>query len=154
MNKEWSNRNPIVRNLLNPAFCGEILRVTAKEYAKNTDRNFPYLYSFLVLPIILHEETRKRLPRTTRTYIFAWVEDNQDLFIEFPYRAKNMVKYTKEAIMFLLMYKAINVDENGDIQVTKYQKKNYAGEEYEEYLEIMNKAKMLGGLATKNGTNS
>lgn len=55
-----------------------------------------------------------------------------------------MVKYTKEAIMFLLMYKAIDLDDDGDIQVNGYKKKNYTGEEYEEYIEIMGKAKMLG----------
>lgn len=144
MNNNWNNRNPIVKNLLNPAFCGEVIRVAANEYNTHSENKFPYLYSFLVLPIILHEETRQRLPRTTRTYIFAWVDENEDLLMQFPNRAKNMAKYTRESLCFLIKYNAIEMDKTGNIFVPNYRKTNYSGEEYSEYNDIMKKSKMLG----------
>lgn len=144
MNSNWSNRNQIVKNLLNPAFCGEIIRVVVNEYNKHSDTKFPYLFSFLILPIILHEETRFRLPKTTRTYIFVWVDENEDLFIEFPSRAKNLVKYTKESLLFLLKYNAIEMNTDASINVIPYKKIIFSGEEYSEYQDIMKKSKMLG----------
>ena len=95
MKTSWIERNTIVANLFNPAFCGEIIRATVKEYNKHTNTQFPYAYTFLILPIVLHKATRDRMPRSVRTYFFVWVEKNDDLFFDFAKRTKGMVKYTK-----------------------------------------------------------
>lgn len=80
MKTNWIDRNTIVANLFNPAFCGEIIRVVAMEYNKHTNTKFPFAFSFIVLPILLHKETRDKLPRSVSTYFFVWVENNDYLF--------------------------------------------------------------------------
>ena len=97
MKTTWDERNTIVANLFNPAFCGEIIRIVANSYNKHTINKFPFAFSFIVLPILLHKQTREKMPRTIRTYFFAWVEENDSLFFDFSKRTKSMVKYTKEA---------------------------------------------------------
>lgn len=144
MNISWTERNKIVANLFNPAFCGEIIRATAKEYNKHTNTNFPYAFTFLVLPIVLHKATRDRMPRSVRTYFFVWVEKNNDLFFDFPKRTRGMVKYTKEALSFLLFHNKIEFNDNTEIIVTDERVKKINKEDYQEYNEILKKAEMLG----------
>lgn len=144
MREPWSNRNPIVANLLNPAFCGEVIRRTAKSFNEHTDKHFPFALAFLVLPILLHMETRQRMPRTTASYLFTWVEENDDLFFNFAKRARDMTPYTKESLMFLLQNKLIVLDEAGGISVPPRKEKKLKNEDTAEFDVIMSKAKMLG----------
>lgn len=144
MNINWSERNTIVANLFNPAFCGEIIRVAIKEYNQHTNTKFPYAFTFLVLPIVLHKATRERMPRSVRTYFFVWVEKNDDLFFDFATRTRSMVKYTKEALSFLLVHNKIQMNENAEIVATNERIKKINKVDYQEYNEILKRAEMLG----------
>jgi len=144
MNISWTERNTIVANLFNPAFCGEIIRATAKEYNKHTKTKFPYAFAFIVLPIVLHKPTRERMPRSVRTYFFVWVEKNDDLFFDFSKRTRSMVKYTKEALSFLLAHNKIEFNEDAEIIASDERVKKINKEEYQEYNEILKRAEMLG----------
>jgi len=144
MTKIWHERNTIVANLFNPAFCGEILRVAADSYNSNCSTKFPYAYSFIILPILLHKPTRDKMPRSTKTYFFVWVEQNDGLFFDFAKRTKSMVKYTKEALLFLLAYKRIELNGNGEIETFKVKSKIVKDENHEEFNEIIKRAEMLG----------
>lgn len=144
MNINWTERNKIVANLFNPAFCGEIIRATAKEYNKHTNTNFPFAFVFLVLPIVLHKSTRERMPRSVRTYFFVWVEENDDLFFDFTKRTRSMVKYTKEALSFLLVHNKIEFNDKAEVIVTEEMVKKINKDDYQEYNEILKKAEMLG----------
>ena len=44
MIKEWEDRTAIVANLLNPAFCGEILRRFIKAYNDKSDNQTSFIY--------------------------------------------------------------------------------------------------------------
>ena len=155
MKSQWEERNPIVANLFNPAFCGEIIRIVINNYNKHTNRKFPFAFSYIILPILLHKETRDKMPRTIRTYFFVWVEENDSLFFDFSKRTKSMVKYTKEALLFLLAYKKIEITELGEIISTKERARQIKKDDYEEYNEIIKKAEMLGKwLATTSDVKS
>lgn len=144
MKTAWEERNTIVANLFNPAFCGEVIRVVIDKYNKHTNKMFPFAFSFIILPILLHKKTREKMPKTVRTYIFVWVEENDNLFFDFSTRVKSMVKYTKEALSFLLAYKKIAITNQGEINAINERGKTIDKEDYEEYNEIMKKAEMLG----------
>lgn len=142
MSCSWSNRNPIVANLLNPAFCGHVILSTVQSFEEKSEKEFPFLLVYLILPILLHEKTREKMPRSARTYLFKWIEENDDILFLFPHRAKNMVKYTKEAVKFLVAHKMINFNEDGSIHVIHA--KNIKQASSPECVEIMKKAKLLG----------
>jgi len=144
MKTPWEERNTIVANLFNPAFCGEIIRIVATSYNKQTNTKFPFALSFIILPILLHKETRDKIPRTTRTYFFVWVEQNDNLFFDFSKRTKSMVKYTKEALSFLIAYNKIEITELGEINTQNEKIKQINNDDYLEYNEIIKKAEMLG----------
>ena len=49
--ENWEDRSKIVANLLNPAFCGEILRRAIVSYNENEENMlFPFSLLYLILP--------------------------------------------------------------------------------------------------------
>ena len=149
MIKEWGNRTAIVANLLNPAFCGEILRRFIKGYNDKSENEVSFLLCFIVLPIVLHKETREQLPKTTNTHLLTWIDSKDALFIDFPDRAKDMKEYTKEALMFLLNQKAIIFNDKSKIETMSFRKKKFSGEDTQEAEEILKKAEFLGKWLVK-----
>ena len=143
--ENWEDRSKIVANLLNPAFCGEILRRAIVSYNENEENMlFPFSLLYLILPIILHKKTRDNMPQRSSTYFHHWVNENEYLFIDFAGRVKELLPYTKESLMFLLLHNAVEISDNGEIQVNKLSKKLPVGENVEEIRTIYKKAELLG----------
>jgi len=149
MIKEWDNRTAILANLLNPAFCGEIMRRFITAYNNKSEEQTSFLLCFIVLPILLHKDTREQLPKTTNTHLLTWIDSKDALFMDFPSRVKNMKAYTKETLMFLLNQQAIVFNAESKIETTTFRKKKFNGEDTEEAEEILKKAEFLGKWLTK-----
>lgn len=146
MLKTWENRSVISANLLNPAFCGEVIRRTIWGYNSITDNEkIPFSLLSLILPIVLHKETREKMPLRSSTYFHSWVEENEYLFIDFANRVKQLQPYSKESIMFLLNYNSITITDSGTIDIIEpYRKKTLKGYSLEEVKQILVKAELLG----------
>ena len=147
----WDNRPTIVANILNPAFCGEILRVTIKSYELEKKEAFPFSLLFIVLPIILHKNIRGSLPKTTTKKFYEWLEENNKTKLFLPEKIKNLVPYTRESISFLIYYEALSLDNKGNVSVNRYRKKKIHYTNDSEIKEIFNKAKMIGKWFTYVG---
>jgi hypothetical protein len=118
---------------------------------ENSSLNFPYPLLFIVLPILLHQESRKSLPKRTDKSFFDWIAENQHLKIHFAQRAKGLVPFIREAIIFLLQHNAIEFQQNGKLLVKEYRKKKITDENKEEIEEIFDKASFLGRWLSKAG---
>src|SRR6266699_1933084 len=70
----WEERPVEIANLFNPAFCGEILRRCISSYQQTNSLPLPYPLLFLVLPIILHRDTRERISPRQRLTLHAWLQ--------------------------------------------------------------------------------
>jgi hypothetical protein len=116
----WETRPTEIAHLLNPAFCGELLRRSIRAHNTSIPRLIPYPLLFLVLPIVLHRETRESISATTREQMHVWLQSHQNTRIGFAERAKNLVPITREAIAFLLQIGAIAVDERAGVRLTRY----------------------------------
>ena len=77
----WETRSTEVANLLNPAFCGELMLCCIKTYMETSKKPFPYPLVFLILPIILHKKTRTSISKTTREQLHVWIRFNQEIKI-------------------------------------------------------------------------
>lgn len=143
--EEWENRSQIAANLLNPAFCGEILRRTIAAYNNNEENiKFPFSLLCLILPILLHKKTRENMPKRSNTYFHYWVDENEFLFIDFAYRVKELNPFTKESLMFLLSHNAAKINNDGKIEILNYRRKEPKGKSSEEVISIFKKADLLG----------
>jgi len=96
----WTQRSREERALLNPGFCANLLWHAARGYAGASDSALSFEESFLVLPLVLHRETREALPRDTRTSLAAWIEDNPLARGRIASRAPLLVSFTKEGLTF------------------------------------------------------
>ena len=59
----WTNRSPEERALLNPSFFSLLFWHAATGHMAEGGAGLPFGTGFLVLPIVLHRETRESLPK-------------------------------------------------------------------------------------------
>lgn len=142
-----------VANLLNPAFCSIILKDFISAFEKEAGNGVQYALLFLALPIILHEPTRKMLPKKTSSKMHMWIQNNPEVQINFSERTKFLVPYTKEAIMLGLQSGIIGIDKEGHF-IRKGRLKKSSWHEESEPIICREKAKFLGKWFAQAGTQS
>ncbi len=106
----WEQRSNEERALLNPGFCANLFWHAARGYAGESGGALSFEESFLVLPFVLHRETREALPRTTRTSLAVWLEENPLARGRVANRARLLVPFTKEALIFAGIHGFIRLD--------------------------------------------
>ena len=94
------DRSLEARRLLNPAFCGALISAAAAAYEKEANTGMPYLYVFLVLPIVLHPDTRERLPRSAATRLVTWTERNGEVIAQVPKRMADLAPASRSGLLF------------------------------------------------------
>jgi hypothetical protein len=112
----WEDRPLEIANLLNPAFCALLLRDAAYAYEKRASAGLPYPLAFLILPIVLHRQTREALPRTTATLLHPWLLDHSLLQMEVQVLSRRLLPYSREAVIFGLLHSALNVADDGSLE--------------------------------------
>ena len=112
----WQKRAPEIANLLNPAFCSSIIYHVILEYQKKAKKEFPFSLIYLILPIILHKSTRERV--TSRTNMVVWIQRYPDVLIGFPGRARSLVSFANESVIFMLQHKILQY-RNGELYIDK-----------------------------------
>jgi hypothetical protein len=97
----WEERSSEESALLNPGFCANLLWHAARGYEReSTNAGLSFEESFLVLPFVLHRATRESLPRSTRTSLAVWLDEYPLTRGRLTNRARSLVSYTKEALLF------------------------------------------------------
>ncbi len=114
---EWSERPQDVANLLNPAFDGLLLHRAVVGYHKEAETGMPFELMFLVLPFVLHERTRGRLPAKVTTQLTTWLLDERDILLGFADRAADLVPYTQESILYLTNHRLLLLGDDGRFSV-------------------------------------
>lgn len=152
--KPWESRPEEIANLLNPAFCGEIIRRSVEKYYDNSDSPFQYPLLYLILPIVLHRYTRDRINPIMRKQMHVWIQENQSVRIGFAERARQLRPVTNESILFLLQLQAANINEDGSVRINKYKRVKIDGHQTGEIADIFKKAEIIGKWFSSAGTTS
>lgn len=97
---EWGERAPEERALLVPSLSAVLLWQAAVGHQAAINSGLPFDTAFLVLPIVLHRETRESLPKSVATSLAVWLDEHPLVRARMADRARVIVPYTKEAIMF------------------------------------------------------
>jgi hypothetical protein len=108
---EWEQRPQDVANLLNPAFDGFLLYHAIAGFQREAEDGMPFELAFLVLPLVLHEPTRSRLPSKVTTHLPTWLQDHRDVLLGLGDRIEDLVPYTQEAIRFLTAHELVTINE-------------------------------------------
>lgn len=102
----WLDRTIEERNLLNPAFCAVVLWHLARGYQAEVanmgegETGLPIELAFVGASFVLRGQTRRQLPRDTRTSLTSWIQDHP---LERSAVAKGVVvlrPYVREAVIF------------------------------------------------------
>ncbi len=96
----WDERPVEVANLLNPAFCGHVIYGCADAHNREAGKPLPYALAFLVLPLVLHLDTRSTMKPNTR-HFEVWLNLNPEIKVGLTARARSLVPFTREALGFL-----------------------------------------------------
>lgn len=149
---KWISRSEEEANLFNPAFLSMLCHEAIKSYNDESRGDSPYILPFLIIPLILHKETRIRLPTTIRTQFITWCvnEKNSALKIGYDKRATAFVPYVKEAIMYSFHAGIIQFSKEGNIQI-KSKLQSSKKELSEEVQECIKKAAFCGKWFAKSG---
>ena len=143
------NYSQEVFNLLNPAFCGQILLNCIESYRKSCKREFPFSLAYLVLPLVLPSKIRENINPKSQELLHTWVFSNQILLLDFPTRTKELLSLTNETIMFLLQSKTIELDSFANIilktEIKKSKPMNFNDENIEDELsDGVKKSRVIG----------
>ena len=114
--RPWAIRTREEAHLLNPAFCCVTMTLACAGYADVNARPMPFALSFLILPVVLHKNTRESLPRTSRTSMPAWLQQHGEARIGFSERLMALRAHTREAVRFGLEFDWMTVVSSGDLQ--------------------------------------
>ena len=153
--REWSVRPTDVANLFNPAFVSMILRRAVDGYNKECGEGMPFEMAFVVVPLVLHENTRESLP-TIATTMQTWIQMNREVAIGFPGRASELVPFAREAIMYGVQRDILKIEVHGRLSagskklagVTSYQQLS------EEIKKIYAKSEFLGRWLTEQSNST
>lgn len=96
----WTDRSIEERSLLNPGFCSMLLWHAAQGYASERSVPMAIEISFLVLPFVLHKETRESLPTNIRTSLPTWLAEHPIVRARLGERAVTLRAFTKESLIF------------------------------------------------------
>lgn len=149
--KNWKERPVEVANLLNPAFCGEVISIAVREYNNISLQGFPFALVYMILPIVLHKKTRDRINLRGRVPMHVWLQDNQDLKVNFSDRAREMAPICRESLLFLMQLDVIEFDNKGELfsrNIGRVRKRSG------EVLECVKKSEYLGRWLSNAGSES
>lgn len=148
--KSWFERSPEISYLLNPAFCARVLYGAIESYQKECKRDFPFVLSYLVLPTVLHKNTRERIKLVT--HMEVWLQRNPEILITFAKRAKSLVSITNEAMEFLLSNNVVEIYNDCLMIVKPLKPSKLRTITDDEMLDCFKKADVIGKWFARNGT--
>jgi hypothetical protein len=147
--QNWKQRPYIIANLFNPAFCALLLQDSISHYSqRRRNLGMPYSLAFLILPLVLHNDTRVALPSRTTALFHPWMQNNPEIRIGFPQRTRKFVPITKESLIFGLNMGVIAI-ENGDFIPARIIDTSLGYEKGTEVFECRKKAQFLGRWLAK-----
>ena len=145
----WKERSEVTANLINPAFCSEIIRECTSAYKKETNSNLPFVLSVLILPFVMNGKIRTRLPKSKATTIHAWINQNEDIKIGLAQQISSYLPFTRESIMFGIAHNSFSIDENGSLEIKPRREKLKT--DNDEVKSCVSKSILLGKLFSKSG---
>lgn len=118
----WDNRSNEVADYFNPAFCAAVIAYGVQCGCQSQKSGVSFLFPFLLLPLVLHEETRTLLKTTKSSSRFLdWIVSakNAKVKIGFSKRAKMLVPYVKEGMIFAVGFGLFSIEQDGTLRTQR-----------------------------------
>jgi hypothetical protein len=153
--EKWDDRPVEEANLFNPPFLCSLTHEFLKDYMKTQANGAPLTVLAIALTATLHRASRDRLPNRTVTPLYAWLQSNEDLLIGFAERAKNIVPYVKEAILFGMATNTLKAGRGHNLLVGETKAtfpKSFINTTTTEMKAIIDRTKFMGRWLSNSGS--
>lgn len=153
--EQWSKRPLEEANLFNPAFLGSLAFEFIKTFNKHGGNGTPITFLAIALAVSLHKPSRQRLPYSTVTSLYEWLQENEDLLIGFDNRARGITPYLKEALSFSMSLETLDIanDHNFIIGSKKaHFPKSFLDETTSETKDIIERMRFMARWFAKSGS--
>jgi hypothetical protein len=159
MNKvlaQWRDRPADLSNLLNPAFLGAIIRQSVDGFTAVTSQPMPFELAFIVLPLVLHGDTRITLPARTSTRFHMWIQLHKERSIDFHERARELVPYGRQAIIFAAHRDVLKFSTSGRLSAGESTLRGASAltKRSEDYGDIYKRSEFVGKWLGSAGTSA
>lgn len=146
---------PEVRRLLNPGFISLVIAFAAEGFEDESETGLPFLLALTISPLLLHRETREKLPKVVTTKMSEWTRKHPHASAQIPTHVQEFVFLTKRALVFGSNVGTITVNANGSVvsrrQMTISKASSFAKTSIE-IPEIIKKAYTTGRWLAHAGT--
>lgn len=152
---EWSKRSKEAAYLFNPSFCCSLLSTSVFAYSKIKSEGMPFVLSFIILPILLNDKSCHNLPKTPKTSLATWLEDNMNARLSLQEMIIPLKPFVQESILFGVSHEWLDINQFGDLKtslekkdINKLLNKQFEGETRQ----ILMKSRFLGNWFALSGT--
>lgn len=142
--------------LLNPSFLSILVWSTTTGYKEAIGNGLPFELAFVALPVSLHKPTREALPRSIRTSLAAWLEENTYFRVGFAERANGLAPFVREAVLFGSTHGLVAITEGGQLLASPRASSlaRYLQEATEEVRDCIKRAEFIGRWFGATGTTT
>jgi hypothetical protein len=122
-------------------------------YASERNKPMAIELSFLVLPFVLHRETRDSLPRNITTSLPTWLAEHPIVRTRLGERASTLRSFTREALIFGGTHSLLSLGQDGIRANAEMKKRVAAGLKptSDEVRECAKRAEFLGRWLERSG---
>jgi hypothetical protein len=117
MRLAWANLPREDAALFNPAFLALLLARSADGHAREVNRPIPIPLSFLAVSVALNRSSRESLPRTIRTNLLRWMDENPEEATTLAVRASAIAPAAREALLFAIAHGVCEIAPDATIRV-------------------------------------
>lgn len=153
--QRWTRRPQEEANLFNPPFLCALIYELIKPYSKERKSGATVFLIAIAMTLCLQRTSRERLPYSTVTAFFSWVQDNEDLLIGFAQSSKNLAPYIKEAVLFGFATHTLQIGTGAAIELGR-NKATFSKAMLEnttvETKEIIERTRFMGRWLAKSGS--
>lgn len=146
--------SPEARRLLNLPFLAAINASASLGYSGETGRAIPLLYCFVIPPMVLHKDTRDRLPKVVTTKMPAWAQENAGVLAELPSHIANLQSLVRHSIILGCNMGFLSFTDTREVAAAggvKFDKLSKFAHQSSEVSEIFKRAHFLGRWLTTAG---
>lgn len=149
MNVEWEQRTTEEQALLNPAFIALLLERAVDGYRVEAASGLPFPYGFLIVPLVLHPESRRKLPQVVRTSLAAWLPQHpleREMLAD---RIRGLREYVREGLLWGLQVGLFRLESAALVAGVPPKARSFASNS--DFDDCLKKARFLGRWFGRSG---
>ena len=104
-----------VKRLLNPGFLSLVIAFAAEGFEDESEAGLPFLLALAVPPLLLHRETREKLPKVVTSKMSEWTKKHPHAAAQMPAHLQEFVSLTKRALVFGSNIGTISIEADGSV---------------------------------------